>query len=443
MRAGFAIAIASAIAVASWGRWRGRPDDATTSGCVDVGRADGALTVASRSLETRSRLLWRRSHDADGALRNGLVLTATRLAFTAAERLHLLDRRGAPVKTVSNDGHEFLSSPIADPTSETFVVAGASSVIAVGRDGERRWTHALDASLVPGEMLVQTRPLLSPWGDVVLAGLDGHLRTIDVATGKLRSKRLVGVSTRRSGPLLEAGVGTDVFVSRGEGAGVERAYVVGLRGSQPPKTFGGGPHPPSSVIPTVGGVIGYGYVENQSRNGTVALTAFDGCGRVRWKGPEMRWLLPLAVTADGSVIVAERSPAAEDLRGALVMLGPKGNVLRRTEVDGPVAGAIVGADGLIQVIECLGGSNVRVASFSNVLERLEVVELEGQCPAGMALAEDGVLYLSRPSPSSPLGSLANVEIVAVQTRSPGPARTGWAMSRSDNAGRGWWLSQRE
>jgi hypothetical protein len=113
-------------------------------------------------------------------------------------------------------------------------------------------------------------------------------------------------------------------------------------------------------------------------------------------------------------------------------------------VAGPVPGGrpvAVGADGTIYGLLCNEQDWTQPSSlvgYTPDFRETMRVDLNGYCPEeGVALSDDGVLYLVRGAPSP-----AGAEVVAVQTRSPGLARSSWPIvGKGDNGGTRWLVTR--
>jgi hypothetical protein len=98
---------------------------------------------------------------------------------------------------------------------------------------------------------------------------------------------------------------------------------------------------------------------------------------------------------------------------------------------------LAGADGTIYTVYCQYApqrTNQLIAYSPDLTElwRLDLGGANGGCPAGNGVLDsDGVLYLVR------MGEGTEIDLLAIQTRSPGLADSSWPSLRHDNRGTGW------
>ena len=95
----------------------------------------------------------------------------------------------------------------------------------------------------------------------------------------------------------------------------------------------------------------------------------------------------------------------------------------------------LGADGTLYTTHCSpvdgGTSTVTVTAYSPTLDELWAIDIGSPCSySGTALADDGVLYFAR-------NETSRLEIIAIQTASPGLAPTAWPTHFHDNRRTGW------
>jgi hypothetical protein len=97
---------------------------------------------------------------------------------------------------------------------------------------------------------------------------------------------------------------------------------------------------------------------------------------------------------------------------------------------GPVVA--VGADDTVYTTNCSDSFPVRMelVAYNQFLAEKWRLAIGGNCAAtNFLITDDGLLYFARPA--------VNIELVAVQTPSPGLARTAWPSSRHDNRATSW------
>jgi hypothetical protein len=94
----------------------------------------------------------------------------------------------------------------------------------------------------------------------------------------------------------------------------------------------------------------------------------------------------------------------------------------------------VGADGTLIVADCAAGGGAVVRGLDARLQVTWSVDIGVGCPSqrSAALGSDGVLYIAHNIGSD------EAEIVAIQTTSPGAAKTSFAVvGNGDSGNRGW------
>ena len=111
-------------------------------------------------------------------------------------------------------------------------------------------------------------------------------------------------------------------------------------------------------------------------------------------------------------------------------------VIDNASEDGSIARlrSLVGADGVLYAVEYRSGrTSSTIAALTPGLVQQWTVEVPGELDqdSSAALADDGVLYLQLASASS------RNSVVAIQTTSPGLARSSWPALRHDNGATNW------
>ena len=124
-----------------------------------------------------------------------------------------------------------------------------------------------------------------------------------------------------------------------------------------------------------------------------------------------------------------------------IAFGPP-NVSFFPNADGVYQGGTiaVGQDGTLYAVSCMYSNppENRLYAYSPELDELWHLDLGKNvyCPFGNGvLDDDGVLYFAIPSESN-----VGTDVVAIQTKSPGLARSAWPMIRHDNRGTMWLVS---
>jgi hypothetical protein len=94
-----------------------------------------------------------------------------------------------------------------------------------------------------------------------------------------------------------------------------------------------------------------------------------------------------------------------------------------------------GADGTTYTVLCHAGNQLSttVLAYDSQLAVLWQLDIGPGCPNGPgALTDDGMIYLTRPAQNNP-----TTELIAIQSTSPGLARSSWPTLRHDNRGTSW------
>jgi hypothetical protein len=178
----------------------------------------------------------------------------------------------------------------------------------------------------------------------------------------------------------------------------------------------------------------------------------DGCGVVRWAASAPgngRFLAPTLALPGGDIVATEGDRSGAGDARLLVLSGRDGRPLA-----GPVGtrglgtAVAVGADGTVYALSCLPGRDGNAApptvtAHGADLRVLWSVALDRPggnpaCPErGVALDDDGVMYLVRTQHATGPGTRAGIVVMALQTTSPGVSAAGWPLVRHDNQGSGW------
>jgi hypothetical protein len=160
----------------------------------------------------------------------------------------------------------------------------------------------------------------------------------------------------------------------------------------------------------------------------------DKCGELLWGFPkDGSWLVSL-VGFDETLLVGNvdggsksaylYSVTGERLKGPVVMPGMP---------------TTLGADGTYYVTECSATtdslSEMTIRAYSPDVAPLWSLELGRPCIySPLVLADDGVLYVAREHTD---GVEDGIEVLAIQTRSPGVAPTAWPTRQHDNRATFW------
>ncbi len=188
-------------------------------------------------------------------------------------------------------------------------------------------------------------------------------------------------------------------------------------------------------------VVMFAYTEVTSRSGTSQVAVLDPSGLLRWRTPRSVKARPQVVGRGGRIYLTERDVDGEASAVRIVQYSASGERTSQRTVDdvAMVRWTILGRDDRLYLVVCSAEESV-VISVAGDLASLAAdwrQPLDGRCPQGVALADDGMLYLSRESLNDVTKRLTDVDVVAVKTSSPGVARTAWPAPRHDSEGRAW------
>ena len=161
------------------------------------------------------------------------------------------------------------------------------------------------------------------------------------------------------------------------------------------------------------------------------VEAVDACDNVIWSLPAgtSSFLNVKGVGPDSVTYLSRRPRVSAGGPNTLMTVSALGNILSTTTTD---AGLVaIGADGTAYLEDC-SQQPAEIVALGPALEPLWRLAIDGECPSDALLADDGVLFL--------LNSVgARYQLVAVQTTSPGLARTGWTLWTHDARATHWLL----
>lgn len=377
-------------------------------------------------LPTQHAELWRKKVG-PGSLSGELVLANDRLAYSGNRSLVVVDRQGNPLWEYLDPGVTRASPAVADREGNLYYAT--SFAYSFKPDGQIRWKVPLGPPL-PGtsEMTYARSLLLSPDGHLYFAASDGYLYRINKDSGYIVWRKKVGLKSGL-GRFISAGVGDTLFEE-----------------DSPYATVTGEP----SQAPTdgtrsllVGGATWSGMLASSYEPLGDAITQrtwfLDWCMNPVWRADNTggSWQANL-VRTDGSIaftVYPSGSKLGDPYSGYVyssdgkILLGPK-----------PTRGTLMaaGADGTMYSLECTDWdtalAELRIHAYSPDLDEQWSMSLgQGCIQIAGALADDGVLYVVRPVP------LAGVELemIAIQTTSPGLAKSAMPTRGFNNRRSGW------
>lgn len=393
--------------------------------CVQETPTAPAASVAA-PLSTQHAELWRKKVG-PGNLNGELVLTNDRLAYSGNRSLVVVDRQGDPLWEYLDPGITSASPVVADREGNFYWVT--SFAYSFKPDGQIRWKVPLGGPL-PGtsEMTYARSLLLSPDGHLFFAASDGYLYGLNANNGTTRWRRKVGLKSN-VGRFISAGVGDTLFEE-------ESPYATATGEPSQSPTYG------TQLLPARGanwaGLIASVYqpVGDTREERTCFL---DWCMNLVWESPNSggSWQANL-VRNDGSIaftMYPSGSKLGDQYSGYVyssdgkLVLGPK-----------PTRGTLMaaGADGTMYSLECsdrdTAFAELTIHAYSSELDEQWSMDLGKGCiQVAGALADDGVLYVVRPVPMAGV----ELEMIAIQTQSPGLAKSAMPTSWFSNRRAGW------
>jgi outer membrane protein assembly factor BamB len=358
----------------------------------------------------------------------GLVVSKGNLVLGAHGPLVLVDKNGDYRQCEPTYSRGDMASPATVDQDGNLYSVALSGVYSFDPSGKIRWRLAT-SNETGGEFMVFYPPGLSPDGVLYAVCADGYLRAIGTSDGKEIWRQPANV---RTGPSqVMGGAGRAVFML----SGTEGVHAYDSRTGQHLGEFhskGNGPLFAFRGMWALGWDFGIQFG---------ALYSFDTCGRPKWSTlVDSRYNDLSGVISLGETLVATKW----DVDGKGNRLSPDRMYRYAADgkvVQGPIAGQgepyLAGADGTIYTVNCASSSpkaNELIAYSTDLREiwRLDL-GVSNNCPAGNGvLDDDGVLYLVRGHKEE-----WAVEILAIQTQSPGLAESSWPSLRHDNRGTMW------
>ena len=377
-------------------------------------------------LPTQHAELWRKKVG-PGSLNGELVLSNDRLAYSGNRSLVVVDRQGNPLWEYLDPGITSASPVVADREGNLYYAT--SFAYSFKPDGQIRWKVPLGPPL-PGtsEMTYARSLLLSPDGHLYFAASDGYLYRINKDSGHIVWRKKVGLKSGL-GRFISAGVGDTLF---------EEQSPYATATGEPSQAPTSGNRSLLVTGATWSGMLASSYEEigDAIRQRTYFL---DWCMNPVWPAENTggSWQANI-VRADGSIaftVYPSGSKLGDPYSGYVyssdgkILLGPK-----------PTRGTLMaaGADGTMYSLECSNWdtalAELTIHAYSSELGEQWSMNLgQGCIQIAGALADDGQLYVVHP-----LG-LAGVELemIAIQTQSPGLAKSAMPTRGFNNRRTGW------
>ncbi len=393
------------------------------------------VTPAKPSLTVRPQLLWqvplRKAPPADG-----IAVTRNCVSVAAGNSAFIYDLNGNVAWQYNTMSVQPVAGVVADDQGNFYYADGEA--FSMNCDGKLRWQVGLRSSRVgaPSEFV------LSPDGILYSMQADNRLRAFEKDTGK----QLWETKVEEQGPVavrpaVVAGY-RDRIVVQGKEWGLrifERktgTLVATIPGDTSFYPFGA-----SGDFGIFAGKSGY----NTTGTGySSRLTVYGFDGTFRWAITSDRHSQPAFVDLQGRLVVSQ-APEKPPGIPTLVRYSCDGQRLDETPFP-PDADKrnistsyfLLGADGVAYVttysLTAFTDRTHDVIALDRDLRELWRMSFQtAEIARGAALSDDGVLYLALDHPTKP-------ELVAIQTTSPGPAKTSWPSMRN-NYWLGGWLAE--
>jgi outer membrane protein assembly factor BamB len=355
------------------------------------------------------------------AYTSDLVLTGDRIGLLAGNKLWLLDRSGNVVGDFLDATAMGSATVVADAIGNFYLAT--SRIVALTQDGAVRWTFEFGPSVSPLYSVGETSStmLLSPMGVLYFAASDGYVYALQTSDGHVQWKREVGLRADGRVRWMNIGVGDAVFVE-------DRAYRASDGTPLGDLNVNGAAVQP--LLASSSGVLAGRYVNSPDGRLENRMHMLGRCGELQWSFPDMQsWYSTLAGTDDALFVTR-----FDGTRFWSYWYSKTGSALKGPLPNRGVASAL-GADGTVYSLECDSGlldqANMTVFAYASDLTEAWALGMGAPCNySAAALADDGLLYLAR-------DVSAGVEVIAIQTKSPGIASTAWPARRHDNRRTSW------
>lgn len=402
------------------------PDMALPALCVDLPEDPGATPQPSlQNMGEVPRILWQKSYQGTDVmgLSGMLVLTGDRLAFASGYGLWILDHDGNVLANpVEGPAWGAPSAGVVADEDGNFYFSVAQAVSSFDSDGKERWRFDLGDNKSPEDEYTRaSRLLLSPAGNLYFAATDGVYYAIRSDSQSILWRHQIQ-PTPYINSYASVGAGDYVF------ANLTYAARTGEVSGIPPVVDG----VPTKGIPEFFGF----YTVNFDTSGekvSIQGNIFDRCGKRLWAFPntEGTFWYPSLVGYDEQILIS----GFGEPDGVGYVYDKSGKRLK-----GPVpmpseTPQVLGADNVFYSYSCNPtDQNLTLIAYSwNSLQKQWSLDLGRGCTLGGAvLADNGTLYLARTA-----GAGEPVEVIAVQTASPGLAHTSEPTWLYNNRRTGW------
>jgi hypothetical protein len=390
----------------------------------------------------KSRIAWVRTIPGGGNLQPYLVVTSARIAFTAEATTFMLNRLGQLVGKFSGKDHEVLSSPTAYSPDRIYMVADESSVYGLDEQCQVVWKHRFGAPTTAREFVRINPPVVSPRGFAYVAGADGYIHGFRTKDGLGDWRRASKVDDLWPPAVIVAGTADSIFALRSGSSTQSHLLRYPLDIGRQVLPIGDEALKVSAAfLADKANLVMFGYTEVNSRSGTTEVSVRDSSGLLRWRAPPTVKARPQVVGRDGRIYLTERDADNEGSPMRVVQYSASGERMSQRTLDdvAMVRWTVLGRDNRLYLVVCSGEESEVISVAGDLASHAGDWRqpLQGQCPQGVALADDGMLYLSRQSQNSGTKRLTDVDVIAIKTSSLGVARTAWPAPRHDSEGRAW------
>ncbi|HEY3355802.1 MAG TPA: hypothetical protein VGQ83_21295 [Polyangia bacterium] len=387
--------------------------------CIGDWPADPGATPQPSLATSAKQVLWRRTLPWVG-YRTEIALGGDHIALVGGNKLWILDLAGNVTGEMLDGTSLRGNGPLADAEGNfLFVTTSAYSVTPAGTV---RWKTPLVQGYAPDT--IPSSAALSPAGILYVATSAGTLFALRASDGYIVWRRGVGGDPQNSAAPVTVGpgIGDTVFVG-----GAPYAAPTGEPAAR--LSVDGTLVAPGAA--SYSGIIEAGYAELVGERYQWRLYQLDPCGRLlrEWP-PDGGWSPYYFIGfSDNLVLGSDQgghntyvySSAGERLLGPAPWRG---------------VGLALGADGAMYAAECNGGQSLDTQSMSLIayapsLAETWSLDLGVPCTAGgVVLADNGMLITARELPNG-------IEVIAVQTASPGLARTSYPTHGFNNRRTNW------
>lgn len=351
-------------------------------------------------------------------LNQGIALSQGHIALSSGALLWIVDLDGDVTGQLLDPNTATGQAPVADKAGNFYF--STSSVYSVKPDGSLRWSLPLGPpSGAPQETTSTSRLLMSPEGILYFAASDGLIYAVRANDGR--------VVWKEAGALNSSGRLRGLSIGNGDTFYVDNIpYRVGTGMSSFQLLINGRP---AWTMGTYSGQWAgfYDSVMNESRTRSFFV---DTCGHTLWSFPnqaDSSWEVSLIGYNEAMLVHGDSHGSNTyiyDVRGKMLR-GP-------SSMRGRVQ--CLGADSAIYNLESWTSSGkafMTLVSYSWDLKELWSLDLgEGYTNGGVVLADNGALYFARQLTDG-------IELVAVQTQSPGLADTAMPTWLYNNRRTGW------